>query len=313
MTINWALQPLSCFALSTFFYYCCCCCYSSTFNYFFLPAHNYKVGEMEVPRSNEALKKLCDFLLQEDHDEASDSLAGLFSAVPHKIFRRVDVEVLFLRSPVAHRVPLYFILPHEVHQGSICIVTPPPQRKYKDKVLRLSEDGDAVFQRVKKVIDTEKLNAKFTDPVAVRALSKSFVNFVVYGARKYPPQLTGEFLGHQKHPLWVAKRGAFSKGIHNAMRMTVVPRRGCANVTCPIGHAGLSVEQLNGNLRSFIKHLTTHSQAVTPGDILLLRVAGTDCKGRRAGLPIFCHTFKIPRRLPERENGERKVKKVRSE
>ncbi|CBH15911.1 Ribosomal protein L1p/L10e family, putative [Trypanosoma equiperdum] len=269
---------------------------------------------METPRSREALEKLCEFLLREaGHSEVSDTLEDLFATAPQKAFRKVDVEVAFLVSPVAHRVPLYYIVPHEIHQGSICIVTPPPQRRYKDEVLKLSEDGDAIFQRVKRVIDSNKLSVKFTHPVTVRALAKSFDNFFVYGVKKYPPQLTGEFCGHQRHPIWVPRRSPFAERIREAAKTVVVPRRGHNSVTCCIGHTGLSIEKLDENLRSFLTQLTNDPQGVTHENILRIRVMGMDYKNRCAGLPIFCHTFQIPRTLPEGEEEGRQTKKRKKE
>ncbi|KEG13156.1 hypothetical protein DQ04_01181100 [Trypanosoma grayi] len=269
---------------------------------------------VETPRSKEALERLCSFLSSESnsiHD--SSTLAGLFLSSPQKNVRTVEVEVAFMVSPLAHRVPLYFVVPHEVLPGSICIVTPPPQRKYKDKVLRLSEDGDAVAQRVKKVIDTKKLSMKFVDPVAVRALANSFDHFVLLGVKKYPPQLTGEFLGHQKPPVWVPRRGEFKEGLLKAVSTVVFPRRGHNAVTCRIGHTGLTLDQLNENLQSFLAQVTKHVQATNPESILHIRVAGTNKEGRRAGLPIFGHTFRIPRKVEEHESvkEEPKLKKTR--
>ncbi|ORC85504.1 uncharacterized protein TM35_000341160 [Trypanosoma theileri] len=266
---------------------------------------------LETPRSKEALEKLCGFLSSEGNaTKESNSLADLFTTSTQETVRSVEVEVAFLVSPPAHRVPLYFTLPYEVLPGTICVVTPSPQRKYKDKVLQLSEDGNPVAQRVKKVIDTKKLNMKFVDPVAVRALANSFDHFILFGVKKYPRQLTGEFLGHQKPPVWVPQRGGFKSNLLKAVNTVVFQRRGHNAVTCRIGHTGLSLDQLHENLQSFLAQMTSHAQGTIPEDILHIRVAGTNNMGKRAGLPIFVHTFQIPREVPE-NGGEEPVTKKR--
>ncbi|RNF09605.1 ribosomal protein L1-like protein [Trypanosoma rangeli] len=267
---------------------------------------------MDTPRSKEALTKLCSFLSSDPGSaREKDVLGNLFSSSPETHFRGVEVEVAFLRAPAAHRVPLYFTLPQEVLPGTICVVTPPPQRKYKDKVLRLSEDGNAVAQRVKKVIDTQKLAMKFVDPVTVRALANSFDHFVLIGVKKYPFQLTGEFLGHQKPPVWMPLRGGLKETLLRAVKTVVFQRRGNSAITCSIGHTGLSLEQLHDNLQSLLAQMTSHVQAITPQDILHIRVAGTNAEGRRAGLPIFAHTFQIPREMPRDCSEEPKTKKLK--
>ena len=64
--------------------------------------------------------------------------------------------------------------------------------------MHLAEEGHALAKQVKRVIDSTKLRAKVSEPVAVRAFAKSYDNFILYGLRKYPVQLTGEFIGHHK-------------------------------------------------------------------------------------------------------------------
>ncbi|EKG04355.1 hypothetical protein TCSYLVIO_004583 [Trypanosoma cruzi] len=267
---------------------------------------------VETPRSKEALTKLCSFLAGDKSSKRENDILGdLFSSSTQTHFRSVDVEVTFLLSPVAHRVPLYFTVPHEVLPGTVCLVTPPAQRKYKDKILRLSEEGNSVAQRVKKVIDTKKLSTKFVDPVAVRALANSFEHFILFDVKKYPPQLTGEFLGHQKSPVWVSRRGGLREKLLSAVKTVVFQRRGNSAVTCRIGHTGLLLEQLHENLHSFLAQMTSHAQAATPQDILHIRVAGTNTDGRRAGLPIFSHTFQIPHKMPLDESEGPKTKKLK--
>lgn len=245
--------------------------------------------------TKEALTKLCAFLSAGASDTGkNDVVADLFSPKGVSTAASVEVEVAFLMAPPAHRVPLYFVVPNEVMSGTICVVTPPPQRSFKDKVLALSEEGDDVALRVKRVIDTTKLGAKIVDPVAVRAFSKSYDNFVLYGVVKYPKQLTGEFLGHQKLPVWVAKKGSFEQSLHNATKTVVVARRGQNAVTCRVGHTGLTVEQLEENVKTLVEKLTRHPQGAALGQILHIRVAGTNGEGKRAGLPIYSHVFHFP-------------------
>ncbi|KAG8345550.1 putative Ribosomal protein L1p L10e family [Trypanosoma vivax] len=260
---------------------------------------------LETPRLREALEKLSRFISSgKEPSKKHSTLDSLFTGTPQKAFQNVEVDVAYLVAPSVHRVPLYFDLPHEVLQGTMCIVTPPPQRKYKDVVLRLSEGGEDLFQRVKKVIDTKKLDMKFSDPVAVRALAKSFDHFVVVDAKTYPKQLTGEFIGHQRVPIWVSQRGGFAQSVRKAARTVVVPRRGHNCVSCLVGHTGLSLDELQENVEQFLNKLTSHPQGATPDSILHVRVAGKDCSGRRATLTIFCHQFEIPQGISEERDGE---------
>lgn len=259
----------------------------------------------------EAIQKLCSFLNanaggarngshDSHYDNANDSemdedVSQLFAAPTTFKHSGVDVEIAFLRAPVAHRVPLYFILPHEVNAGSICLITPPPQRMYKNKILALvDEKQDAVAARVARVIDSRKLNAKVSDPVTTRAFVKSFDNFVVYGVRKYPQQLTGEFVGHHRLPVWVARKGSFETTLHHAVKTAVVPRRGQNAVTCHVGHTGLTPTQLADNVAAFVQKFTHHHQAVPMKHILHIRVAGANSQGQRIGLTIFSHVFRFP-------------------
>lgn len=257
--------------------------------------------------TKEAVEKLCAFLTASSSTAAkTDCIENLFSAPVEERSHSVEVEVAFLTAPTAHRVPLYFVLPHEVMCGTICIVTPPPQRAIKNKVLELAEDCDPVAQRVKRVIDTKKLNAKFVDPVTVRAFAKSYDNFIVYGAHKYPAQLSGEFLGHQNCPVWIAKKGPFENSLHKATKTCVVSRRGNNAVTCRVGHTGMTVEQIEENVKALVEKLTKHPQGSSLDKVLHIRVAGTSSAGKRAGLPIYSHTFAFPAAEPP-------VKKTRKE
>lgn len=245
-----------------------------------------------LKQTSEAVEALFSFLESNTTTKAtSDDVNNLF--VPRKDASEisVDVEIAFLVAPTAHRVPLYFVVPNETVSGSICLVTPPPQRTFKDKVLELSNDGDAVAKRVKRVIDTRKLAAKVSDPVTVRAISKSYNNFVIYGTSKYPKQLSGEFLAHQRIPVWIAKKGSFTDSLHRAVRTVVVSRRGANAVTCRVGHTGLTKDQIVDNVQSFVEKFIKHPQGSPLENILHIRVAGTNTEGKRAGLPIYAHKF----------------------
>ncbi|CCW70109.1 unnamed protein product [Phytomonas sp. Hart1] len=243
----------------------------------------------------EALEKLCVFLQSSVRSDISlDTTQLLFAPQKEAKHLSVEVEVAFLSSPPPHRVPLYILLPHKVMRGSICLITPSPQHNFKDKILALSEDGNEIAQSVKRVIDTGKLRTKIVDPVSVRAFAKGYDNFVVYAVKKYPLQLTGEFLGHRRLPVWVSKKGPFVTSLSNATRTAVVSRRGNNSVTCCIGHTGLSVGQIDENIRTFVEKLTKHPQGVALKDVLHIRVAATNAKGVRAGFPIFGQTFTFP-------------------
>lgn len=249
----------------------------------------------------EAVKKLCEFLESSRSSSTAgkgDGVESLFApAVSNKSFG-VDVEVAFLASPSAHRVPLYVLLPHEVMLGNICLITPTPESAFESKVLSLTDNGDDMAKRVRRVLDTRSLNTKFVDPVAVRAFSKSYDNFVVYGVHKYPRQLTGEFLGHQRIPVWVPKKEKLASALDRATRTAVVPRRGDNAVTCRVGHTGLSTEELVENVAAFVDGLSCHPQGAPLSHILHIRVAGTNADGKRVGLPVYAHTFDFSR-VPE--------------
>ncbi|CCW63190.1 unnamed protein product [Phytomonas sp. EM1] len=241
---------------------------------------------------HEVVEKLCAFLRSSvQSDSGLDTAQDLFAPRKEAKHLSVEVEVAFLSSPPPHRVPLYILLPHKVMHGTICLITPSPQNKFKDKILSLSEDGHEVAQNVKRVIDAEKLRTKIVDPVSVRAFAKGYDNFVVYAVKKYPPQLTGEFLGHQRLPVWVSKKGPLATSLANSTRTAVVSRRGNNAVTCCIGHTDLSVQQIEENVKTFVEKLTKHPQGAALKNILHIRVAGTNTEGVRVGFPIFGQTF----------------------
>lgn len=252
-----------------------------------------------MQRVEEAVTKLSAFLDANAQSAAADNVEttlSLFSAAPQSVNKGIDLDIAFLVAPRPHRVPLYFTLPHEVHTGSICVVTKPPQRTYKDIVLKAQEDGEGealkTAERVKKVIDATKLKAKFSDPVTMRALANSFDNFFLYKVDKFPEQLSGEFLGRHAHPVWMPK-GSFLNSLSAAIKTAVVPRRGYDNVTVRVGHTGLSPAQIAENVESLMKQLTESRDGVTYDSILQVRVAGTAATGKRAALPVFAHNYDV--------------------
>ncbi|KAL7697230.1 Ribosomal protein L1p/L10e family [Lotmaria passim] len=243
-------------------------------------------------KTEEAVRTLVDFLAADAGKSApSDDVNELFAPASENKCVPVDLQLAFLVAPAAHRVPLYFTVPHETVSGSLCLITPAPQRKFKDKVFALSEDGDAVAKRVRRVIDSQKLAAKVVGPVAVRAFAKSYDHFIVYGLHKYPPQLTGEFLEHRRIPVWVSHKGSFAEKLHTAVRTVVVPRRGDNAVTCRIGHTGLSVQEIVENITSFVDQFVQCAEGAPLKNILHIRVCCTGSQSKQVGLPIFGHTF----------------------
>lgn len=247
-----------------------------------------------------AVEKLCKFLLQSiDEQPVEDAVDELFSSSRKKKVVNVELEVAFFVSPRVHRVPLYFTVPHTFLYGSICLIVPPPQHSFKDKLQSLIETGSmketSVASRVTRVIDTKKINEKATTPVSQRAFASSYDNFILYGVRKYPAQLSGEFFAHRKHPLWVAKKYSMAEALDLATRTVAVPRRGQNAVTCRIGHTGLSPKEITENILSLVSQLTEHSQGVALDHILHIRVTGTSAAKKRIGLPIFSHSFKVAR------------------
>ncbi|KAK7202333.1 Ribosomal protein L1p/L10e family [Novymonas esmeraldas] len=243
-------------------------------------------------RTEEAVKALLAFVAADTaKPAASTDVSDLFAPVRESHAVPIDIQIAFLAAPPAHRVPLYFPVPHEIVSGTLCIITPPPQRKYKDMVYALSEDGDAVAKRVRRVIDSKKLTAKVADPVAVRAFAKSYDHFIVYGVSTYPRQLTGEFLEHRKVPVWVSGRGKFADKLHKAVRTVVVTRRGDNQVTCRVGHTGMPAQEIIENIAAFLDKFVQHPDAAPLRNILHVRVAATGTNSRRVGLPIFGHTF----------------------
>lgn len=242
--------------------------------------------------TEEAVKKLVAFLAaEEDKSAPTGDVEELFAPARESRCVPVDVQLAFLVAPTAHRVPLYFTVPHETTNGSLCLITPAPQRKYKDKVFALSEEGDDVAKRVRRVIDSQKLSAKVVGPVALRAFAKSYDHFIVYGLHKYPAQLSGEFLEHRRIPVWVNKKGSFAQKLHTAVRTVVLPRRGDNAVTCRVGHTGQSVQEIVENIAAFVEKFVASPEGAPLKNILHIRVCGTGPHSKQVGLPIYGHTF----------------------
>jgi hypothetical protein len=250
-----------------------------------------------MDRMEEAVSKLLKFVAESSvsgSDESTRTALSLF-APPSTAgqVRPIDAEVSFVTALRPHRVPLFVTLPHEVLNGSICVVTKPPQRTFKDLVIKAQEEeGNPVAQRIRKVIDVTKLDAKFKDPVALRALANSFDHFFVYKVARYPKALVGEFLHHQHTPVW-APKGPFLESMNLATRTAVVPRRGFDNVTVRIGHSGLSSQQLVENLKHFIQEMFNHPDGLTPQGLLQIRVAATNSENKRAALPVWSHDYDL--------------------
>lgn len=252
-----------------------------------------------LARTEEAVKALVSFITADTAAEApGGDVNDLFTPVRDSANVSIDVQITYLAAPPAHRVPLYFAVPHETTSGTLCVITPAPQRKYKDIVYALSEEGDAVAKRVRRVIDCTKLAAKVTDPVAVRAFAKSYDHFIVYGLSQYPRQLTGEFLEHRKVPVWVSSKGKLPEKLHKAVRTVVVTRRGDNQVTCRVGHTGLTTQEIVENIAAFLEKFVKHPDGAPLKNILQIRVAATGTKSKRVGLPIFGHTFHFQQSAP---------------
>ena len=201
--------------------------------------------------------------------------------------RSVSVEVTFLRAPQPNRVPLYFDLPHEIHsRGSICLITPAPQRQYKEELETKQAD-----QSVSKVMDVVKLNAKYTNAVARRALAKAFDVFFVHSdVKEYPQLLTGEFLTRQT-PVWMdSKPGDLVDRIARTKCRAVCPRRGYDNCSIAVGDADMSVEQIEANVQALLDGLAAELDGGWK-DILSVRVSASNKAGQRVALPVYAHDF----------------------
>ena len=226
---------------------------------------------------------------QKKADAAEKSAAALLFGDPsdEKRVQYISVDIAFLRAIQPHRAPLFFTLPHALYDNAdICVVTPAPQRKFKD----LIQAADPPMPEVKKIVDVKKLAAKHSEPVARRALATSFdVFFVHHDITQYPKLLTGEFLTHQT-PVWMPKAASFTQSIEKSKATVVVPRRGYSNVTVRIAHSGMTPEAIQQNVASLMEQLAPF---LTSGldDILSINLVGPTASGHRVALPIYARDF----------------------
>jgi ribosomal protein L1 len=212
------------------------------------------------------------------------SVLALFDA-PQSPHHPIQIEVSFLRAPKPSRVPMLFKLPHEVlSSNNICLITPEPQRKYKDQLT--AEGADGV---VTKVMDVVKLQGKFANPIARRSLAKSFDAFFVHSdLEAFPSLLTGEFLTWQT-PVWMDHDAKSLAGkVAATRRMAVMPRRGFDYASVTIGHTGLNENEILDNFKSFADQLKSADDSMR---VLGLRLAVVNSKKRRIALPVYAHQF----------------------
>lgn len=246
-------------------------------------------SEIRMPQTAEAVHAILQYFatLATTSPNAEATTAALFAA-PKRDIQWVQVNLAFTVAPQPHRVPLFFTLPHALHDLSdICLVTPPPQRKYKDILLKQP------VANVKKVIDVSHLKAKFSDPVALRALANSFDVFFVHSrVTHYPKLLTGEFLTHST-PVWMSRdstHGDLIKEISDTMRTVVCPRRGQGNVTVTLGHSRMAEGDIIDNIHSFINQLLPHLDGQWK-DIHCVRIAAFNRNNSRVQLPVYAHNY----------------------
>jgi hypothetical protein len=232
-----------------------------------------------------ALKALFAYQPQQPPVPTEDTLeTRLFGHINISESKPIFLEIAFLRAPPTHRVPLFLELEHPIVDAqSVCLVVPPPQRKWKDEVAASS------ISIVKKVIDTKKLEAKFSEPVARRSLATAFDVFMVHPlVKSYPKLLTGEFLDRHR-PVWIPT-GPLPAAVNSGLRTAVVPRRGHSTITVQVGHSKLSSESVEANVLSFQKQLLpwlTNGDA----DILSVAVSSVGPSGSKVVLPFYAKNF----------------------
>lgn len=255
-----------------------------------------------------AVKALTSFASQENGKKVVESNAlALFSASDQSgtSNRPLNFEVNFLQAPIPNRVPLYWDMPHRIWgESSVCLIVPEPQEKYQEILLKT----DAAHC-VKKVIDVAKLKGQFAEPVALRALAKSFDVFLVHPSiTEYPTLLTGQFLKWHS-PIWMpnAKDGKMHKKLNNprvtddeltelgsslaglvekSLFRTVIPRRGFNDVSFRIGHTGMAAGEVAANAAFCLEQL-----AQLDCQLLGVRLSTSKTSGQRLALPI--HAAKI--------------------
>lgn len=238
------------------------------------------------PQAPEAIGALLDFLQNNDTAVVASETAALFGDAAKRM-RWINCDLTFLLTPRPHRVPLLFTLPHSIHEeSSICVVTPAPQRKFKDIMLAL----DPPMTNVKKIIDYKKLEAKFSEPVALRGLAKAFDAFFVHGdLQHFPKLLTGEFLTHRT-PVWMPKAKTFPESIRLAASTVVVPRRGASFISVPIGHSQMTPVHILENFYSLLDQLVQWLSNDWR-DLQQVSLSITTRGGKLASLPVYAHDF----------------------
>ena len=198
----------------------------------------------------------------------------------------VQVDITFSRAPLTHRVPLFFTLPNSFRDAdSVCLVVPPPQRTYQDKVAEAD-----LGNKVKKIIDVKRLAAEYSEPVQMRALAKAFDSFFIHhDIQKFPKLLTGEFLTHQ-NPVWMPKGKNLAESVAAACATAIVPRRGFSTISVEVGHSGMTAAQIQENTESLVEQLEPW-MAGGLQDVLTLAVAGPTKSGKKVSLPFFAKDF----------------------
>ena len=201
----------------------------------------------------------------------------------------VYIDVSFVLAPPPNRVPFTFTLPHPLYDGcDVCVVTPAPQKRFKDE---LAADNNPLT-RTPKIIDVAKLEAKFSNPVALRTLAKSFDVFFVHGGvQHFPVLMTGELLKFSTPVMMDRDDGhSFTEQLNRTRFRVTFPRRGFSHATVAIGQTNMSPEQLTSNAGSLLKQLVDR----LPGQhssILAIRISSTSTSKQRATLPIYAHDF----------------------
>lgn len=211
----------------------------------------------------------------------------------------VSVEFNFIRAPKPSRIPWSCVLPNPVHDidKSICLITPAPQERYRNQIENESAPVQAPAN-IQKIMDVKKLEGRFQDPVARRALAKSYSAFWVHNeVETFPRVLTGEFMSHH-FPVWVNGKKSLhiNQRLQRTLSCVMLPRQGHDNVTVVVGHTKLTEDQLVDNIRSFCGHVVALLEA-TWKDVLAIRLSFRDFgtgtgADRRVNLPFYAHDFK---------------------
>jgi ribosomal protein L1 len=243
-----------------------------------------------IDRCEDAARVLSEFGQRTATTTRQDEVMSLFTK-QKEASRAIQVELSFIRAPVPNRVPLYLRLPHDtIDTQNVCLVTPVPQRDYKEQL-----QGS---QSVAKVVDIAKLTAKYSNPVARRALAKAFDAFFVHcDLEKFPELLTGEFLSRQT-PVWLdSAPGTLEEKIAATRKLAVCPRRGFDNVAISVAHCGMGPDAIADNVFAALDNLVSHLEGGWK-DILSARLSTSNADGQRVALPIYAHDFAEHAELP---------------